>query len=76
MDLEVAMIDYSLILGAFWDGRWQAIVIFADAIWTNVLSLWWFGPLVLLLLITASRKWWMQLFRYVGTTFVRSHSGG
>ena len=63
-------IDWSQVM---WQGRWEALVIIWNAIVTDVQSIWWFGPLLLLLLITASRKGLLRLGAYVLKVFVHTH---
>lgn len=65
------MIDWSQLRDMMWEARWDGLVIIGQALWTNVLTHWWFGPLLLLIIATLSRKAWMRLARYIGTTFVR-----
>lgn len=74
--VEVAVFDYSEVLAAIWDGRWQGIEILAAAIWTSILTHWWVGPLLIVIGLTATKKAWKELLRYVGSTYIHSHTGG
>jgi hypothetical protein len=51
------------------------MVIVAQAVWANVLIHWWFGPLLLVILLTMTRKAWLRLIRLIGVTFVRGRDG-
>lgn len=65
------MLDWSQLRDLMWEARWDGLVVLAQAIWSNVLMHWWFGPLLAVLVITASRRAWLRLTRYVGVAFVR-----
>lgn len=57
-----------------WEARWDGLVVLAQALWVNVIAYWWFGPMVLVVLLTLSRKVWLRLIREVGSAFVRGNS--
>lgn len=63
-------IDWSHVM---WQGRWDAVVTIWNAIVTDVSTVWWFGPLVLVLLITAGRKKLLHLGLYLAKAFVHTH---
>ncbi len=67
------MFDWSQIRDLAWEARWDAIVLVAQAIWLNLLAHWWFGPMILVILMTSSRKAWLRLIRFVGVGFVRGN---
>ena len=69
------MFDWSQLRDLMWEGRWDALVMIFNALVTNVTTYWWFGPLLLLIAVTASRRAWLRLIRYIGITFARSHAG-
>lgn len=69
------MFDWSQLRDLMWEVRWDGVVMFGQAIMTNVATYWWFGPMLVLIAVTASRRAWLRLIRYVGITFVRSHAG-
>ena len=56
-----------------WEGRWQALVMIWNAVVTDVRSIWWFGPLLLLLLVAAGRKGLPRLAAYVVKVLVHTH---
>lgn len=57
-----------------WQGRWEALVMVWSAVVTDVRSIWWFGPLLLLLLVAAGRKGLLRLAAYAAKVFVHTHS--
>lgn len=70
------MFDWAQLRDLMWEGRWDGIVLLWQALVTNVVTHWWFGPLLALMCITASRRAWWRLFKYVGSVFVRTHGNG
>lgn len=40
----------------------------------NVHTYWWFGPLLMVIVLPTTRKAWLRLLRYVATTFTRGYS--
>lgn len=68
------MIDIDPIRDAMWQARWDGLVLIWQAIWANVLTHWWFGPVTLLVLVTAGRRKLLRLARGVGTTFLRANT--
>ncbi|WP_103663352.1 hypothetical protein [Microbacterium sp. CJ77] len=69
------MLDYWEMRDLFQQGVWQGLVLLWHALWVNALTYWWFGPLVLAILITAGRRKLVRLVRWIGGTFVRGQSG-
>lgn len=69
------MFDWSQFRDLMWEARWDAVVMFAQGMMTNIATYWWFGPLLLFIGVTASRRAWLRLIRYIGMTFARSHAG-
>lgn len=69
------MFDWSQLRELMWDARWDAVVMFSNAVVTNVGIHWWFGPLFVLLGVTACRRVWLKGLRFVFVTFARSHGG-
>lgn len=68
------MIEYwTQLRGLVWEGRWDGIVMIWNALATNVMTYWWFGPLLLLIVVGSSGKAWMKLTRYVGLAYFRGH---
>ena len=68
------MFDWSQMRDLIWEARWDGLVMLAQALWINVLTHWWFGPLLVVVMLTASRKAWMRLIRYIGVAYVRGSS--
>ena len=68
------MFDWSQFRDLMWEGRWDALVMIFNALVTNVTTYWWFGPLLLVIFLTMTRKAWLRLLRYVGVTFARGYS--
>lgn len=64
-------IDWSHVL---WQGRWEGLVLLFNAVVLDARTIWWFGPLVVLLLVFAGRKGIVRLIAYVAKVFVHSHS--
>jgi hypothetical protein len=64
-------IDWSHLI---WQGRWDGLVIMWNAILADARTIWWFGPLMLILLVTAGRKGLTRLVSYVLRVFVHTHS--
>lgn len=56
-----------------WQGRWEALVMIWHAIVTDVQSIWWFGPLLIVILIAAGRKGIVRLVSYVARVFIHTH---
>jgi hypothetical protein len=67
--------DWSQLRDLIWEGRWDALVMIFHALVTDVMTYWWFGPLLVVILLTGTRKGWMRLLRYVGSTYIHSHAG-
>ena len=65
------MIDWSSLRDQIWEARWDSLVMLAQALWVNVLATWWFGPLLLLVVVLMGRKALLRLARFVGGTFLR-----
>jgi len=65
------MIDWTQFRDLIWEGRWEAIVMMRDAMATNIMTHWWFGPILLVIAAIASRKAWLKLIRYVGLAYFR-----
>lgn len=68
------MIDWSQLRNLMWEGRWDALVMFYQAVVTNVNAHWWFGPLLLSILVTTTARAWIRILRYVGSAFARGNS--
>jgi hypothetical protein len=64
-------IDWSHMI---WQGRWDALVLFWNAAVTDATTIWWFGPLLLILLISAGRKKLVRLMSYVVRVFAHTHT--
>lgn len=69
------MLDWSQIRELIWQARRDGLVMIFDALVTNVTTHWWFGPLLLVILLTLTGKAWFKLLRYLGGTFARGYSG-
>lgn len=69
------MFDWSQLRDLMWEARWDAVVTIWQAIIANVVAHWWFGPLLVVIGVTVSRRAWLRLIRYIGVTFARSHAG-
>lgn len=68
------MIDFDPIRDTMWQARWDGLVLIWQAIWASVLAHWWFGPVLLVALITAGRRKLLRLARGIGTAFLRSNT--
>ena len=64
-------LDWSHVI---WEGRWEALVILWRAILIDVRTVWWFGPLLLVMIATAKRKKLLRFATYVGRVFFQTHS--
>lgn len=60
-------------LHLMWQGRWDAVVMIWNAVVIDVRTVWWFGPLLVVLLIVAGRKGIVRLAAYVAKVFVHTH---
>jgi hypothetical protein len=63
-------IDWSHLI---WEGRWQALVIYWHALVTDARTLWWFGPLMVLVVVTAGKKRVLRVVKAVAGVFFRTH---
>jgi hypothetical protein len=63
-------IDWSHLI---WEGRWQALVIYWHALVTDVRTLWWFGPLLVLVVATAGKKRMLRVVKAVAGVFIHTH---
>jgi hypothetical protein len=68
------MLDWSQLRDLMWEARWDGLVVLAQALWSNVLTHWWFGPLLMAIALTATRRAWIGLLRYVGMSWARGGS--
>ncbi|MET4099834.1 hypothetical protein ABIB37_002071 [Agrococcus sp. UYP10] len=68
------MLDWLDLRDLFWEARWDGLVVLADALWATALSHWWFGALLLVVILTRSRRVWLRLLSNVGSAFVRGSS--
>ena len=68
------MFDWSQLRELVWEARWDGLVMLAQAIWSTVLTHWWFGPLLIVVALTATRRAWLGFLRYVGMSWVRGGS--
>lgn len=57
-----------------WEGRWQALVLIAHGILSDVRTLWWFGPLLALVALGIGRKGMFRLAKYVASVFMHTHT--
>ena len=57
----------------FWQGRWDALVMIWHALVTDALKFWWFGPLMLVLLIAMGRKGLLKLASQIVRVWVHAH---
>lgn len=69
------MIDWSQLRDLIWEARWETLSMIGQALWINVLTHWWFGLLLLLALLTLTRRGWFRLIRLVGIAFLRRDGG-
>ncbi len=65
------MFDGSSLRDLVWEGRWDGVVMLAQGIWSNVLTHWWFGPLLAVLILTASSKALLRMAKFVGLAYIR-----
>jgi hypothetical protein len=56
-----------------WKARWDALAMIWNAIVNDVAAHWWFGPLLLVLVIAAGRKGMFRLAAYIARVFVHTH---
>ncbi len=66
-------IDFDLVDMRGWilEGRWDALVILWNAGITAAGQHWWFGPLVITLVLIAGRRAWIRLARFVLGAYLR-----
>ncbi len=57
-----------------WQGRWEALVMIWNAIVTDIQTIWWFGPLLIVLMIAAGRKGIVRLASYIVRVLIHTHS--
>lgn len=58
-----------------WDGRWMALKMLWNAVVVKVATHWWFGPLVVVILISAD---WKEILRFganIAQAFGHTHGG-
>jgi hypothetical protein len=70
MSTSVIEID---VVQAIWDGRWMALEMMWAGVVTSASTHWWFGPLFILLIVTAGRKKIANMLGYISQVFWRSH---
>ncbi|ANJ25779.1 hypothetical protein [Agromyces aureus] len=58
-----------------WDARWTALELLWNAFVLNVAAHWWFGPLVVVLLILAGWKKLARVGVYIARAFGHTHAG-
>ena len=58
-----------------WDGRWAALEFFWTAVVVNVAAHWWFGPLMVIIVISAGRKKIVRFGAYVARVFGHAEGG-
>ncbi len=63
-------VDWSQLI---WDGRWAALEILWNAIMVNVATFWWFGPLLVVLLLAAGWNGALRLGAYILRVFAHTH---
>ena len=56
-----------------WEGRWQAIVLFAHGLLYDLSTIWWFGPLLVLCALGLGTKGMLRLAKYIGSVFLHTH---
>lgn len=56
-----------------WQGRWDGLVMLWQAIIADVQTFWWFGPLLVVLIVAAGRKGVVRLVAYLAKVFVHTH---
>lgn len=69
--IDVDVID---VRGWIWEGRWDALVILWNAGIAAAGQHWWFGPLVIAVVVLAGRRAWMRLARFVLGVYLRGGS--
>lgn len=69
---ELVDIDWSHLI---WQARWSGLETLWAAVLVNASTYWWFGPLVVVMLVKSGRRGIIRLLSYVGRVFVRAHSG-
>lgn len=60
-------------LHLMWQGRWEALVLIWHALVTDAQTFWWFGPLIIVVVIAGGRKGVLRLATYVLKVFVHTH---
>ena len=63
-------IDWSHLM---WQGRWDGLVMLWHGVMIDVQTIWWFGPVLVLLLIVGGRKGIIRLISYVVGVFLHAH---
>jgi hypothetical protein len=58
-----------------WDGRWTALELLWNAVVVNVITHWWFGPLLAVIVISAGWKKIARFGAYAARTLGQSHGG-
>lgn len=59
-----------------WDGRWTALEILWSAVVVSVTSHWWFGPLLLVIVLCAGWTAVRRFGAYVARVFGHTHGVG
>ena len=67
---ELVNVDW---LHLIWQGRWDALVMIWHAIITDSLTFWWFGPLMLLMIIAIGRKGLLRLASQIARVWIHTH---
>jgi len=71
MDLTGVDFDLLDVRGWILEGRWDALVMLWNAGITAAGQHWWFGPLMITIVVLARRRAWKRLARFVFGTYVR-----
>lgn len=58
-----------------WDGRWTALEMLWNAVVINMTTYWWFGPLLIAVVISAGWKKIARCGLYVARVFANSNGG-
>lgn len=61
--------------GLIWEGRWTALEMLWNAVVINVTNYWWFGPLLLVIMMSTRWKELARFGAYVARAFAHSQGG-
>lgn len=69
--MEAQLVEFDPIQ-MIWDGRWMALEMFWNGIVMYATTFWWFGPLLVFILLAAGWRKVLRLGAHIGHVFARS----